>query len=112
MMRTIPCFFRADPAQRRYAPEQEDSPMQSLVFASIAVVLAFQGPPAPRPDFSGTWTMDRSRSQTAESVTLDIKHTATEISIETNQAGKISKRTYPLEPTPHPAAEAITAGHS
>ena len=86
--------------------------MQSLVFASIALVLAFQGSPAPRPDFSGTWTMDRSRSQTADSVTLDIKHSATEISIETNQAGKISKRTYPLEPTPHPAAQAITAGHS
>jgi len=87
--------------------------MKLLVSASIVAALAsFQAPPAPNPDFSGSWTIDSSRSQSSGSVTLEIKHTATEISIETNKAGKISKVSYPLEPTPHVATEAIAAGHS
>ena len=87
--------------------------MMLLVSASIAVVLAFlQLPPAQNPDFSGSWTIDRSRSQTSGSVTLEIKHTATEISIETNQSGKISKVSYPLEQSLHLATETIAAGHS
>jgi hypothetical protein len=87
--------------------------MKFLVSTSAAVVLALlQAPPAPSPDFSGSWTIDSSRSQSSGSVTLEIKHTATEISIETNKAGKISKVSYPLEPTPHLATEAIATGHS
>ena len=87
--------------------------MMSLVFASLIIVLGWpQATTAPRPDFSGSWTVDRSRSQSAESATLDIKQTAAGISIETNSAGKTSKRTYPFEVSPHPASETLVAGHT
>ena len=87
--------------------------MTSLVFTSLAVALALsQGVPALKPDFTGTWTMDRGRSQSPESVTLAIKQTAAEISIETNRAGSISTVNYPFEATPHAGTDAITAGHS
>jgi hypothetical protein len=86
--------------------------MPSLVFASIVAALTLLQTPAPAPDFSGTWTMDRSRSQTAEAVTLNIKQTVTEIVIETTRAGATSTRTYPIEATPHAPNAAITAGHS
>jgi hypothetical protein len=87
--------------------------MPSLVFTSLALVLAlFQAVPAPKPDFSGTWTMDRSRSQSPESDTLGIKHTATEITIETTRGDTASTKIYPIEVSPHSATEAITAGHS
>jgi hypothetical protein len=67
---------------------------------------------AAKPDFSGSWTIDRSRSQSTESATLAIKQSAGEISIETNSAGKTSTRTYPFEASAHAASETITAGHT
>ena len=87
--------------------------MMLLVLASLTVVLG-QSPtlPASRPDFSGSWTLDRTRSHTAESITLEIKQTESEISIETTSAGKASKRTYPFEVSKHSASETITAGHT
>lgn len=87
--------------------------MMSVVFTSLALVMAlFQAVPASKPDFSGTWTMDRSRSQSSESITLVIKHTATEVSIESNRAGTISTTNYPMEASPHAATATIAAGHS
>jgi len=87
--------------------------MLSLVFASLTLLLnAWQSPPAPRPDFSGAWTMDRSRSQSSEGATLEIKQSAGEIIIVTHTGGKSSSRTYPLETSPHPASETISAGHT
>ena len=63
--------------------------MLSLVFASLTLSLSvFQSPLASRPDFSGSWTMERSRS------------------------GKTSTRTYPVEASPHSASETISAGHT
>lgn len=87
--------------------------MRSLVFASLAMAATLSQAVAPqKPDFSGTWTMDGSRSESPGGVVLDIRHTPTEISIETTRAGTTSKRTYPLEPSPQAAKETITAGHS
>ena len=87
--------------------------MLSLVFASLTLSLnLLQSPPASRPDFSGAWTMERSRSQSAESATLEIKQSAGEIIIVTTSAGKTSSRTYPVEASPHSASETISAGHT
>jgi len=53
-----------------------------------------------RPDFSGTWQMDASRSQSAvqnepiRSMTLVIKQTDPELSIETRRDGKQMMVTY------------------
>jgi len=87
--------------------------MLSLVFASLVLSLnLWQSPPASRPDFSGSWTMDRSRSQSSEAATIEIKQSAGEVVIVTHVAGTSSSRTYPFEVSPHPASETITAGHT
>ena len=87
--------------------------MLSSVIASVTLsLIVLQSPSAARPDFSGSWTMERSRSQSAESATLEIKQSAGEIIIVTNSAGKTSTRTYPVEASAHSASETITAGHT
>jgi len=88
--------------------------MTSLVLTALAVALALsQAAPAPqKPDFSGIWTMDRSRSQSPEPVTLDIKQTATEFTIDTTHGDKSSVRTYPIDMSPKPGAGGIDAGRS
>jgi hypothetical protein len=76
--------------------------MTSLVFSSLALTLALsQGAPAPKPDFSGTWSKDRSRSQSEEAITLDIKQTAAEIRIATTRgSGTPSVTTFPIVASP------------
>jgi hypothetical protein len=87
--------------------------MMSSVLASLTLALSLsQSIPAARPDFSGTWTMDRSRSQSSESTTITITQNATEITIETQSGGKTSTRTFAFEVSKHPASETISAGHS
>ena len=86
--------------------------MMSLVFASLVAAFSFFQVPAAKPDFSGTWTMDRSRSQSPDLVSLEITQTPTEIAIETISAANRTKRIYKFEATPHPATEAVTAEHS
>ena len=87
--------------------------MMSSVIASLALALGLlQSAPASRPDFSGSWTMDRSRSQSPESNTLKITQSATEITIETQTGGKTSTRTFAFEASKHPASETLSAGHS
>ena len=87
--------------------------MLSSVIASVTLsLIVLQSPSAARPDFSGSWTMERSRSQSAESATLEIKQSAGEIIIVTHSAGKTSERKYPFETSPHPASETISAGHT
>jgi len=56
--------------------------------------------------------MDRGRSQSPESATIEIKQSVSEIVIVTQSAGTASSRTYPFEASPHPASETITAGHT
>ena len=87
--------------------------MMSSVLASLTLALSLsQSIPASRPDFSGTWTMDRSRSQSSESTTLTITQNATQITIDTQSAGKTSTRKFAFEVSPHPASETLSAGHS
>ena len=87
--------------------------MLSLVFAALTLSLnVLQSPPASRPDFSGSWTMERSRSQSSESATIEIKQSAGEIIIVTKSAGTTSTRKYPVETSPHSASETISAGHT
>jgi hypothetical protein len=76
--------------------------MTSLVFSTIAVTIALsQSVPAPKPDFSGTWSKDRSRSQSTEAITLDIKQTAAEIRISTTRAGgQPTVTTFPIGTPP------------
>ena len=58
--------------------------MLSLVLASLTLSLnVLQSTPASRPDFSGLWTMDRGRSQSPESATIEIKQSVSEIVIVT-----------------------------
>ena len=80
--------------------------MSSLVCASLALLVTVfqQAPASARPDFSGTWTLDRSRSQSPEAITLTIKQTATEVSIESTRDGTKSLRTYPIEPEGKPGS--------
>ena len=87
--------------------------MLSLFLASLTLSLnVLQSAPAAKPDFSGSWTMERSRSQSTGTATLEIKQGAGEIIIVTHSDGKASARTYPFEASPHPASETITAGHT
>jgi len=85
----------------------------SWVVASLTLSLfVWQSPAAPRPDFSGSWTMERSRSQSTELATIEIKQSTSEIIIVTHSAGKTSTRTYPVETSTHSASETIGAGHT
>ena len=84
----------------------------SLLVSLTLSLHASQSPPASRPDFSGSWTMDRSRSQSTESASLEIKQGAGEIIIVTHSAGKTSSKTYPVEVSAHSASETISAGHT
>jgi hypothetical protein len=87
--------------------------MMSPAVASLALALSvLQSIPAAKPDFSGNWTMDPSRSQTTESTTLKIKQSPTDITIETEVGGKTSTRTFAFEVSKHPASETISTGHS
>jgi hypothetical protein len=87
--------------------------MMSPVVASLTLALSLlQSTPASRPDFSGSWAMDASRSQSSESTTLKIKQSATEITIETQSGGKTSTRTFAFEASKHPASETISTGHA
>ena len=88
--------------------------MTFLVVTSLAAALALPqaSPVPPTPDFSGSWTMDRARSQTLsdqktfESIQLIIKQTAAEISIETTRGDKTWVKVYPMDKTQKPGAAA------
>jgi hypothetical protein len=69
----------------------EDGDMRCLAFGLCIALLPAAAPP--RPDFSGTWDMDASRSESAHQdvpigpVSLVIRQTAAEITIETRRSG-------------------------
>lgn len=86
--------------------------MMSSVAASLTLALGLlQSVPASKPDFSGSWEMDRSRSQSTEAITLKITQSPTEITIETQSGGKTATRTFAFETSKHPASETISTGH-
>jgi hypothetical protein len=79
---------------------------RSLVFATALfspVLTGVMGAPGNTTDFSGTWEMDASRSETAHStpptgpVTLVIKQTPTEMSIETRRGSQTETLVYKLD---------------
>ena len=57
-----------------------------------------------QPDFSGTWTMDNSRSdsaaqeQPAGTVVTVISHTASSLTVKTTRDGQTDTRVYPIGP--------------
>ena len=82
-----------------------------LVVTSLIATLGFvQTPPASTPDFSGTWTMDRSRSQTAASVKLEIKQTTATITVETTRDGTSSVQTYAIDVSGKPESGNVETG--
>ena len=80
--------------------------MTSLLPATLAVALLAQVMTAAKPDFSGTWTMDRERSESAMqeqpigTVTVSVKHTATNLIIEKTRDGKLEVAKYTIEEKP------------
>lgn len=81
--------------------------MTSLLPAALAVALLAQAMTAAKPDFSGTWTMDRERSESAMqeqpigTVTVSVKHTGTNLTIETTRDGKPEVANYTIEERPN-----------
>lgn len=81
--------------------------MTSLLPAALAVALVSQAMTAAKPDFSGTWTMDRERSESAMQeqpigrVTMSITQTGPNLTIETTRDGKPEVATYTIEEMTH-----------
>jgi hypothetical protein len=81
--------------------------MNSILLASSALSLLFPCLLAAqtRPDFSGTWRMDASRSESAmqaepvKSMTVVIRQTASDITIETTTERGTSIETYGFNPS-------------
>src|SRR4051794_34418095 len=74
------------------------------IFAAVLVLsIASLGNAGAAPDFSGTWEMDATRSESAHSsaeselVTLVIKQSAAELSIETRRGGQSETIVYKLD---------------
>jgi hypothetical protein len=88
--------------------------MTSLLAAVLAAALAIlQASPAPsKPDFSGRWTLEGAVSDAAKPdeptapVTLNITQSPEEIVVETIRNGKTSSRTFPIDLSARPEANA------
>jgi len=80
---------------------EEELAMTSLALSSLVVSLVLsQGAPA-KPDFSGIWSKDRSRSQSEEAITLEIKQSASEVRISTTRGrGQPAETTFPILASP------------
>ena len=80
--------------------------MTSFPPAAVAVVmvLGFLPSSQPKPDFSGTWTIDLDRSESPhqgaafEPLTFVISQTDAAVDIETRRRTGSSRQTYPLQP--------------
>jgi hypothetical protein len=78
--------------------------LSSAVLAAVALTLPAL-PAQTRPDFSGTWTMDRERSESPhqgasfEPPTFVITQTDAEVTVETRLATARSEARYPIEST-------------
>ena len=77
--------------------------MTSLLSAAVAIALIAQTMTAAKPDFSGTWTMDRERSESAMQeqpigqMTVSIKQAGQALTIETTRDGKSEVASYAIE---------------
>jgi hypothetical protein len=88
--------------------------MRATTLGLLALTLMGVGAiaqPAPRPDFSGAWTMDPARSESAAQgqatgqVTVTIAQTGSELKIETTRDGKTTAARYPLGERPTMSTE-------
>lgn len=81
--------------------------MTSLLSAALAVVLFAQPMTVAKPDFSGTWTMDRERSESAMQeqpigrVSVSITQSGTNLTIQTTRDGTPEVTTYTIEERPN-----------
>ena len=81
--------------------------MTSLLPAALALGLIVQAMTSTKPDFSGTWTMDRDRSESAMQeqpigqVTVSITQTGQNLTIQTTRDGKPEVATYTIEALPN-----------
>ena len=77
--------------------------MTSLLSAALAMAFVAQAMTAAKPDFSGTWTMDRERSESAMQeqpigpVSVSITVSGTNVTIQTTRDGKPEVATYTIE---------------
>jgi hypothetical protein len=78
----------------------------------LALALSQAAPGAAKPDFSGVWTLDRSRSQSPEPITLEIKQTEMEFRIEATRNGVSSVRVYPIDLQAKPGGRGIDSSRS
>ena len=80
--------------------------MASALYVAFAIALLVQSPPVSKPDFLGTWTMDRDRSESASDeqaigpITLAISQTETTLTIETKLGDKSEVANYVIETRP------------
>src|SRR3954462_8360381 len=71
--------------------------------AAVTLLAPLLGMPDAKTDFSGTWEMDAARSESAHSgdsqspVTVVIKQTASDISVETRQEGQSETIVYRMD---------------
>ena len=81
--------------------------MTSLLPVALAVALLAQAMTAAKPDFSGTWTMDRERSESAMQekpigpVTVAVTQSGTNLTIQATRDGKPEVVTYTIEELPN-----------
>jgi hypothetical protein len=79
--------------------------MTSLLAFFLATVLAIwqASPASSKPDFTGSWTLDRGQSESASSgepfepATLTLKQSNEEIVVETVRSGKPTVRVFPID---------------
>jgi len=80
--------------------------MTSALSIAFAVALLAQSATLTKPDFLGSWTMDRGRSESVPAdqgpgpVTLAVSQTATTLTIETSRGGKSEIAHYVIEARP------------
>ena len=86
-----------------------------VVIAAAALALAPLDV-QPRPDFSGSWTLDRDRSEspqqsdTFEPTVVVITQSATEVTIETHHGNDTTRSVYPLAADAVPPAPNAVIG--
>jgi len=92
-------------------PSTHATAMVALVAWALPGTLAAQTTPAPAPNFSGLWTMDRTRSEAAAQeqpsgdIILTIFQTAATLKIETIRNGKKEIAIFPIEDQPSDTKE-------
>ena len=89
-----------------YAPQREEFTMTSALPIALAIALLAQPTTRAKPDFLGSWTMDRNRSESvttekvAGPITLAVSQTETTLSIQTMRGDQSEVANYVIEARP------------